>query len=35
MCDHRFIWRDREGNTLVTYSPYDVEDWVKSPSLQG
>ena len=26
MCDHRFIWRDREGNTLVTYSPYDVEE---------
>ena len=26
MCDHKFIWRDRENNTLVTYSPYDVEE---------
>ena len=25
MCDHEFIWRDRDGNTLVSYSPYDVE----------
>lgn len=25
-CDHKFIWRDRENNTLVTYSPYDVEE---------
>ncbi len=26
MCDHKFVWRDRDGNTLVTYSPYDVEE---------
>ena len=26
MNDHEFIWRDRDGNTLVTYSPYDVGD---------
>ena len=26
MCDHEFIWRDRDGNTIITYSPYDVED---------
>ena len=25
LCDHKFIWRDRDGNTLVTFSPYDVE----------
>ena len=25
MCDHEFIWRDRDGNTIITYSPYDVE----------
>ena len=25
LCDHKSIWRDRENNTLVTYSPYDVE----------
>lgn len=25
MCDHKFIWRDANDNTLVTYSPYDVE----------
>lgn len=26
MCDHEFVWRDRDGDTLVTYSPYDVEE---------
>ena len=26
LCDHKFIWRDRDGNTLITYSPYDVEE---------
>lgn len=26
LCDHEFIWRDEEGNTVVTYSPYDVEE---------
>lgn len=26
MCDHEFVWRDKEDNTLVTYSPYDVEE---------
>ena len=24
--DHEFIWRDRDGNTLVTYSPYDIKE---------
>ena len=24
--DHEFVWRDRDGNTLITYSPYDVEN---------
>ena len=26
MCDHEFVWRDKDDNTLVTYSPYDVEE---------
>ena len=26
LCDHEFVWRDRDGNTLATYSPYDVEE---------
>ena len=26
MCDHEFVWRDRDGNTIITYSPYDVEE---------
>lgn len=26
MCEHKFIWRDRDENILVTFSPYDVED---------
>lgn len=33
LCDHKFIWRDRDGNTLVTYSPYDVEN-VKQPWIE-
>lgn len=33
LCDHKFIWRDRDGNTLVTYSPYDVEN-VKQPWME-
>ncbi len=36
LCDHEFVFRDEEDNTLVTYSPYDVTDvkqtWIeKSP----
>ena len=36
ICDHEFVFRDEEDNTLVTYSPYDVEEvrqtWIeKSP----
>lgn len=23
--DHEFVWRDRDGGTIITYSPYDVE----------
>ena len=26
ICDHEFVWRDRDGNTLITYSPYNVEE---------
>lgn len=26
LCDHEFIWHDRDRNMLVTYSPYDVEE---------
>ena len=26
LCDHEFVWRDADDNTLVTYSPYDVEE---------
>lgn len=26
MCDHEFVWRDKDDNTLVTFSPYDVEE---------
>lgn len=25
LCDHEFVFRDEDGNTVVTYSPYDVE----------
>lgn len=33
LCDHEFIWRDADDNTLVTYSPYDVEE-VKQPWIE-
>lgn len=26
LCDHEFVWRDEAGNTVITYSPYDVEE---------
>lgn len=26
LCDHEFIFRDAEDNTIVTYSPYDVKE---------
>ena len=35
MCDHEFVFRDRFDNTIITYSPYDVEDvrqtWIEKP----
>ncbi len=26
LCDHEFVFRDAEDNTIVTYSPYDAEE---------
>ena len=33
LCDHEYVFRDAEDNTIVTYSPYDIED-VKQPWIE-